>query len=156
MIDGKATLVISSPTHMASDVTKALGIIPDWSAEKGDERVRLDGTSVSLRRRFYETSMWALEVDASPATMMAVDDDAAKGFGTLYVLVDRLLGRGSMLAMLRDNDYTMYIRWFGTSGSEQGGFLLPRGLLADIAELGCDFFGNVYPYEESGASALSA
>jgi hypothetical protein len=147
MIDGKATLVISSHTHMASDVTRALGILPDWSAERGDERVRDDGTSVSLRRRYFESAMWALEVDASPATMMAVDEDAAKGFGTLYVLVDRLLGRGPSLAMLRDNDYAMYIRWYGTSGSAQGGFLLPKDLLRDIAELGCDFFGNVYPFE---------
>jgi hypothetical protein len=160
MIDGKATLVISSATHRASDVTVALGIQPDWSAERGDERVRLDGTSVSMRRRFYETSMWALEVDASPATMMSVDDDDAKGFGTLVVLVDRLLGRGPSLAMLRENDYTMYIHWYGTSGSHQGGFVLPISLLRDIAELGCDFMGNVYPFEDTSAdareSALSA
>jgi hypothetical protein len=159
MIDGKAVIVISSQTHMASDVTKYLGIVPDWSAERGDQRVRDDGTSVSLRRRFYESSTWALEVDASPATMMAVHDDAAKGFGTLYVLVDRLLGRGPTLAMLRENDYQMYIRWYGTSGSVQGGFLLPKDLLRDIADLGCDFFGNVYPFEgeaDRGPRALSA
>ena len=40
MIDGMATLVISSPDHPAYYVTQVLGVQPDWSAEKGDPRPR--------------------------------------------------------------------------------------------------------------------
>ncbi len=142
-IDGQASLVISSDTYTAADVTKALGIEPDWSAEKGDLRPRTNSGAEPIRRRFYETSMWALEVDSSPATMMSVDDDESKGFATLQVLVDRLLGRGPMLAHMRQF-YTIQLNWYGTSGGHQAAFTLPIGLLRDLAELGLDVFGTVY------------
>ncbi|MCU1469873.1 MAG: hypothetical protein JWQ39_1022 [Glaciihabitans sp.] len=144
MIDGQASLVISSDTYAAADVTKFLGIDPDWSAEKGDLRPRTNGGIEPIRRRFYETSMWALEVDASPATMMAVDDDESKGFGTLQVLVDRLLGRGEMLAHVRQY-YSAQLSWYGTAAGSQASFVLPGALIRDIGELGLDVVGTVYP-----------
>jgi hypothetical protein len=146
MIDGMASIVITSPTYTAADVTRALGIQPDWSAEKGDPRVRKDGAPVSSRRAFHEESVWSLEVDSTPATMMFVHEDDAKGFATLAVLVDRLLGRGPVLAQLR-NGYKIQVSWFGTSSTKQVGFTLPVDLMRDLAELGCTVYGNVYPYE---------
>jgi hypothetical protein len=147
MIDGQASLVISSETYTAADVTKFLGVEPDWSAEKGDLRPRTNSGNEPIRRRFYESSMWALEVDSTPATMMAVDEDEAKGFATLHVLVDRLLGRGEMLAHVKQY-YSVQLSWFGTAAGGQASFLLPGGLLRDIAELGLDVIGTVYPRAE--------
>ena len=144
MIDGMASFVISSTSQTAADVTLALGIEPDWSAEKGDPRVRKDGAPVAGRRAFHETSMWGLDVDSTPATMMAVDEDDAKSVATLYVLVDRLLGRGPVLAELRQSGYKVSLSWYGTAGGSQGGFMIPIDLLRDLAELGCDLYGNVY------------
>ncbi len=146
MIDGQASLVITSDTHTAADVTRALGIQPDLSAEKGDLRPRGNGGVEPIRRRHYEASVWALEVDSTPATMMAVDEDAAKGFATLHVLIDRLLGRGETLAQIRQY-YTVALSWYGTAAEGQTTALLPSGLLRDIAELGLDLVVTLYPRE---------
>jgi hypothetical protein len=146
MIDGQASLVITSETYTAADVTRALGIQPDLSAEKGDLRPRNNAGSEPIRRRYYETSVWALEVDSTPATMMAVDEDAAKGFATLHVLVDRLLGRGDMLGQIRQY-YTVSLNWYGTAAEGQTTAVLPSGLLRDIAELGLDLVVTLYPRE---------
>jgi hypothetical protein len=146
VIDGMASLVISSPLHPAYYVTDMLGIAPDWSAEKGDRRPRNGDTgNEPIRRRLYDTSMWVLEVSSDPGTKMAIADDDAKGFATLQVLADRLLGRGPMLAQLRQ-DYSIDLSWYGTAGGTQAGFVLPIGLIRDLAELGLDIGGTVYPY----------
>src|ERR1700759_4690854 len=101
MIDGMATLVISSADHPAHYVTSVLGLEPDWSAEVGDARPRQgDAGTEPVRRPVYDESIWALEVDSNPGTKMAVDNDDAKGFATLHVLVERLLGRGRLLNQL--------------------------------------------------------
>ncbi len=148
MIDGMASLVISSPNHPAYWVTSVLGIEPDWMAEKGDPRPRDSDTgNEPIRRRVYDTSMWVLEVESNPGTKMAVVEDAAKGFATLQVLADRLLGRGPALAQIRV-DYTVELTWYGTASGPQSGFLLPSGLLADLAELGLDVFGTVYAHDD--------
>jgi Domain of unknown function (DUF4279) len=144
MTDGMATLVISSPSHPAAYVTASLGIQPDWSAEKGDPRPR-NGVAEHepIRRRTFDASMWVLEVFSDPATKMAMDDDDAKAFGTLQVLVDRLMGRGETLVQLRQH-YTVQLSWYGISG----GFVLPIQLLRDLAELGLDLSGNVYEHDD--------
>src|SRR5580698_4147504 len=121
MIDGMATLVISSPLHPAYYVSDVLGIAPDWSAEKGDKRPRSGDTGAEpIRRRVYDTSMWVLEVDSNPGTKMAIDEDDSKGFATLQVLADRLLGRGPGLAQLK-LDYKVELTWYGTAGGSQAG-----------------------------------
>lgn len=148
MIDGMATLVISSPEHPASYVTTVLGVEPDWSAEKGDLRPRQGDTgSEPIRRRTYDTSMWVLEVDSNPGTKMAVDEDDAKGFATLQVLADRLFGRGPLLAQLRSN-YQIELTWYGTAGASQAGFILPASLLAALAELALDVNCTVYAHDD--------
>ena len=149
MIDGMATLVVSSPEHPAYYVTQVLGIEPDWSAEKGDLRPRQGDTgSEPIRRRVYDTSMWVLEVDSNPGTKMAVLEDDAKGFATLQVLSDRLLGRGGALAQIRV-DYKVELTWYGTAGGGQAGFMLPASLLADLAELGLDVYCTVYAHDDA-------
>lgn len=149
MIDGMATLVISSPDHPAYYVTQVLGLEPDWSAEKGDLRPRQGDTgNEPIRRRVYDTSMWVLEVDSDPGTKMAMVEDDAKGFGTLQVLADRLLGRGPAIAQIRV-DYTVELTWYGTAGGSQAGFVLPVSLLADLAELGLDVNCTVYSHDDT-------
>lgn len=149
MIDGMATLVISSPLHPAYYVSEVLGIAPDCSAEKGDKRPRSGDTgNEPIRRRVYDTSMWVLEVDSNPGTKMAVAEDEAKGFATLQVLAERLLGRGPMLAQIRAN-YKVELTWYGTAGGTQAGFMLPTGLLADLAELGLDVYCTVYGHDDT-------
>jgi hypothetical protein len=149
MIDGMATLVISSPNHPAYYVTEVLGIDPDWSADKGELRPRGNDTgNEPIRRRVYDTSMWVLEVDSNPGTKMAMVDDDAKGFATLQVLADRLLGRGPMLAQIR-RDYKVELTWYGTAGGSQAGFMLPTTLLSDLAELGLDVYCTVYGQDDT-------
>jgi hypothetical protein len=149
MIDGMATLEISSPLHPAYYVTEVLGIQPDWFAEKGDLRPRTGDTgNEPIRRRVYDTSMWVLEVDSNPATKMAVAEDEAKGFATLQVLADRLLGRGPMLAEIR-LDYKVELTWYGTAAGTQAGFVLPSSLLADLADLGLDVNCTVYGHDDT-------
>ena len=149
MIDGMATLVISSPSHPAYYVSTVLGLEPDWMAEKGDPRPRQGDTgSEPIRRRVYDTSMWVLEVDSNPGTKMAVPQDDAKGFATLQVLAERLLGRGPALAQIHV-DYKVELTWYGTAGGSQAGFVLPTGLLADLAELGLDVSCTVYSQDDT-------
>jgi hypothetical protein len=149
MIDGMATLVVSSPNHPAYYVTEVLGIEPDWSADKGDLRPRGNDTgNEPIRRRVYDTSMWVLEVDSNPATKMAIAEDESKGFATLQVLADRLLGRGPAIAQIR-LDYSVELTWYGTAGGAQAGFVLPSTLLADLAELGLDVNCTVYGHDDT-------
>jgi hypothetical protein len=149
MIDGMATLVISSPDHPAYYVSEVLGLAPDWSADRGDLRPRSGDTgNEPIRRRFYDTSMWVLEVDSNPATKMAIAEDDAKGFATLQVLADRLLGRGPAIAQLR-LDYSVELTWYGTAGASQAGFVLPGTLIADLAELGLDVNCTVYAHDDT-------
>ncbi|HEY1532256.1 MAG TPA: hypothetical protein VGF80_15665 [Galbitalea sp.] len=149
MIDGMATLVISSANNPAYYVGEVLGLQPDWSADKGDPRPRSGDTgNEPIRRRVYDTSVWVLEVDSNPATKMAIAEDESKGFATLQVLVDRLLGRGPALAQLR-LDYTVELTWYGTAGGPQAGFVLPTKLIADLAELGLDVTCTVYAHDDT-------
>jgi hypothetical protein len=149
MIDGMATLVISSPNHPAYYVTEVLGINPDWSADKGDLRPRGSDTGTEpIRRRVYDTSMWVLEVDSNPATKMTIAEDDSKGFATLQVLADRLLGRGPAIAQIR-LDYKVELTWYGTAGGSQAGFVLPATLIADLAELGLDVNCTVYAHDDT-------
>jgi hypothetical protein len=151
MIDGMATLVISSVQYPATFVTTTLGIEPDWSAEKGQLRPRSgDSGNEPIRRRVYDRSMWVLEVDSNPGTKMAVDDDDAKGFASLQVLADRLLGRGPLLIELR-RGYEIDLTWYGTAGSAHAAFVLPVSLMRDLVEIGLDVVGTVYGHETETA-----
>ena len=98
-------------------------------------------------RPLYEYAVWALNVDGDEALPSAPDDDNA-GFTSLRLLIARFAGKAQILEQLRTSgEYNMYVSWYGTSGSSQGGFVFPLDLLAGLVELGCDLFGNVYSYE---------
>jgi len=130
VFDGIASLTITSTTHAASAVTDALGIMPTLSAEKG---ALLSGGST-----------WSVDVSAEQASAHAAHDDTA-GFASVEELLRILDGKGPALALLRDGGhYEMVIRWHGTAGSTQGGFVMPIELIRGLAELGCSLHGNLY------------
>lgn len=147
MIDGSASLQISSRTRTAASVTEALDIRASQMAEKGDARLNREGEPIRGPRPLYEYALWSLKVDGDEVLPSATDDDAA-GFISLRLLVAQLAGKARILENLRaSGEYDMHVSWYGTSGSSQGGFVLPADLLSALAELGCDLFGNVYSCE---------
>jgi hypothetical protein len=143
MIDGSASLQISSTTRTAASVAEALGIHATHMAEKGDARLSLEGNAIRGARPLYEYAVWSVTVDGDEAS-----DDGSAGFTSLRLLVAQFAGKAQILSQLRESgEYKMYVSWYGTSGSSQGGFVLPLDLLAALVELGCDLFGNVYSYD---------
>ena len=130
VVDGEAAFIIQSETHSSADITAVLGIEPSDSAERGD----LVSSRTTKVRDF---SVWILR--ESPKN----DPDDRTGFGTMAVLLERLAGIGPKLDVLR-TDCRIFFDWFGHSDSTQGGFVLPSELLAQIAELRCDLYGEVY------------
>ena len=144
MIDGSASLQISSTTRTAASIAEALGIPATHMAEKGDLRLDIRGNPTRGPRPVYEYAAWSVTVDGDEAT-----DDSSAGFTSLRTLVEQFSGKAQALGELRDTgEYEMYVSWHGTSGSSQGGFVLPLDLLTGFVELGCDLFGSVYSYEE--------
>jgi hypothetical protein len=147
MIDGSAYLQISSTTRTAASIAEALGILSAEMVEKGDPRLNREGNPVRGPRPFYEYASWSVSVDGDEAPS-APDDDTA-GFTSLRILVAQFAGKAPILSQLRvTGEYEMVLSWWGTSGSSQGGFVLPLDLLTAIVELGCDLYANVYPYED--------
>jgi hypothetical protein len=148
MIDGSAYLQISSATRTAASIAEALGIPGAEMAEKGDPRLNVKGKPNRGPRPLYEYAFWSVSVDGDEAASTAPDDDTA-GFASLRLLVAQFAGKAPILRELRGSgEYRMLLSWWGTSGSSQGGFVLPLGLLTAIVELGCDLYGNVYSHEE--------
>ena len=87
--------------------------------------------------------------------MMAVDEDEYKGFATLFVLVDRLWGRGSLLAELRPR-FTTQISWFGTAASRQAACARsaseveePRVASSEMNRKPSTNFGNLFQRNEA-------
>jgi hypothetical protein len=148
IFDGAASLCIYSDTHLASAVSDVLGLTPDTVGEVGDPKapVRFDAEGVAQRQYFYKQATWILDVSADDARDSAADDDTA-GLQSILVLAERLAGKELALASLRPH-YETIIRWYGVSGSSQGGFVMPIGLIERLAKLGCNLFGNLYSYVE--------
>lgn len=112
-------------------------------AEKGDLRLNLDGNPARGPRPIYEYATWSVTVHGDEAA-----DDGDGGFTSLRTLVEQFSGKAHILQTLRESgEYEMHVSWYGTSGSNQGGFVLPLDLLSGLVELGCDLFGNVYSFE---------
>ena len=126
----------------------ALAIPGADMVEKGDPRLNREGNPVRGPRPFYEYASWSVSVDGDEAAPSAPDDDTA-GFTSLRLLLAKFAGKALILSQLRDTgECQMVLSWWGTSGSSQGGFVLPLDILTAIVELGCDLDGNVYSYEE--------
>lgn len=96
----------------------------------------------------YAQSVWTFDAPAA--------DDPREGSAhdSLERLAGLLRGKGAALAGLRD-EYETQITYSGFSDSEQAGFVFSAGLLAQLAELGCDLLGTAYledPEEEAPES----
>jgi heme-degrading monooxygenase HmoA len=132
--DSRASLAIYSATHTAAEVTRVLGIEPAESAENGDPkhppRVKADGTLT--KQYFYTTSYWQLDVPSQ-----------GDGFSSLLALADLLAGKEAALEKLRETHDTV-IWYFGSSDSEQAGFVIPPEVVAKLGPLGCEIDFDIY------------
>ena len=132
----KASLSIYSDTHThtAAEVTRALGIEPTRSAEKGDPRgkARLDASENPAKRYYFKHSFWDFQVDDEP-----------DGTSSVLRLAEALSGKADVLAQLRQN-YRTSIWFYGSSDSTQAGFVYPAEVLAALAPLGCDLHFDIY------------
>ena len=147
LIDGSAYLQISSTTRTAASIAVALAIPGADMVEKGDPRLNREGNPVRGPRPFYEYASWSVSVDGDEAAPSA--RTTTQQITSLRLLLAKFAGKALILSQLRDTgECQMVLSWWGTSGSSQGGFVLPLDILTAIVELGCDLYGNVYSYEE--------
>ena len=141
----RASLLLYSWTHSAASVTEALGLQPTASHERGD---RVLGShplrAVDHSATHYRESVWAYEV--------ADDDHGAEESGDASgtTILRRLLAtvgtKREELALLR-GDFETQIVWSAGSDTQEAGFLLDADLLAGLAALGCDFYGDLRLHE---------
>ena len=71
---------------------------------------------------------------------------AGDSFSSLVALAELLSDKRDNLASLRPACTTIVV-WGGFSDSDQGGFVFPAPLLADLGYLGCDLYGTAYLQE---------
>ncbi len=135
IVDSAASLVITSATLTVEQITQSLGITPTTSRNIGDPHgaPRPDASGVVVQRTARET-FWRLDSGAGLAS---------DSFSSMVALAELLRGKRDHLASLRPLCTTVIV-WGGFSDSEQGGFVFPAALLADLAALGCDLFGTAY------------
>ncbi|MFN4001709.1 DUF4279 domain-containing protein [Microcella sp.] len=135
IVESSASLVITSPTLSAEQITQSLGITPSTSRNIGDPHgaPRPDASGVVVQRTARET-FWRLDSGAglSPGS-----------FSGLVALAELLSDKSEQLASLRPLCTTV-ISWGGFSDSDQGGFVFPAALLTDLGALGCDLYGTAY------------
>lgn len=138
--DGKATLSIYSTEMTAVEITAALGITPSKANEHGELTPSgRAGRHLKPQYLTYQQAGWHLDAPDS------VDDPDA--FRSLRALVRSIEGRADVLRTLRPACDTV-IRWYGSSDSSQGGFVMDAELLAGLAALGCDLVGTTYLSDE--------
>jgi hypothetical protein len=137
IVESSASLVIASTTLTAEQITQHLGIEPSASRNTGDPHgaPRPDASGVVVHRMARET-FWRLDSGAGRA---------ADSFSSLVALVDLVRDKRDILASLRPACTTVIV-WGGFSDSEQGGFVFPAALLADLGALGCDLHGTAYSF----------
>jgi hypothetical protein len=144
IVDSSASLVITSTTLTVEQITQRLGIEPSASRNTGDPigPPRVDATGHPIQRRATEAH-WRL--DAQPGT-------TRDSFGSLVALAEVLRDQRDNLASLRPACTTVIV-WGGFSDSDQGGFVFPAPLLADLGALGCDLYGTAYLHEEEESAS---
>lgn len=135
IVESSASLVITSKTLTAEQITQELGIEPSASGNTGDPHgaPRPDASGVVVQRTARET-YWRLDSGAG---------HAADSFSSLVALADLLRDKRDNLESLRPMCTTV-ISWGGFSDSGQGGFVFQASLLADLGALGCDLYGTAY------------
>lgn len=142
IVESSASLVITSATMTVEQITQNLGINPSTSRNVGDPHgaSRPDASGVYVQRTARE-NVWRLESGAARA---------ADSFSSLVALTELLRDKRDGLASLRPMCNTLII-WSGFSDSEQGGFVFPAALVADLGALGCDLLGTAYLSEAEGS-----
>lgn len=144
IVDSSTSLVITSSTMTVEQITQRLGIDPSVSRDIGDlyGAPRPDAGGEVVQRTASET-FWRLD---------SVAGHAADSFSSLVVLVELLRDKRDNLSSLRPLCTTVIV-WGGLSDSEQGGFVFPAQLLADLGEIGWDLYGTTYLHGEEGSGA---
>jgi len=142
VIDGHASLVISTRTRRLEELTRLLLIEPTVYWELGDPYTLTIGR-LAGRSGVRPVSMWALHI--SDEDFEHPDDQT--GLASLRRLANLLSGKGAILSSLRP-ELEPTILWSGDSDSSQGGFYLPLDLIRDLGELGCDVMMTVYNKEK--------
>jgi heme-degrading monooxygenase HmoA len=136
VVDSSAILKILSDSLTCDEITKALGIEPSLSHDKGDPKgkPRPDAHGTLVQRR-YDSAVWSWHAETS--------DDTTVGPSSLEQIVSTFASRADALATLRES-CTILVDYRGHSDSTQGGFVFPAEVVAGLAALGCDVFGSVY------------
>lgn len=130
---GSASFVVQSTETEPRLITEMLGLDPTTVIPKG---------TVARSGRVREHT-WSIDVEPRDNT---VEDHTGTGaLAELLRLTRNAAGRVSDLP----GDCDARIRWYGSSDSTQGGFVLPVELAAQIATLGVDLYATVY-LEEGG------
>ena len=138
IVDGTATLAIYSEVLTVAQITESLGLVPTEAHDRGETtRAGLAGRPLRAEFLTYQRTHWTLDAPHSG------DPSDETGLASVWALVDALIHRAPELLALRDTCETI-IWWHGSSDSSQGGFVIPGPLLADLAALGCDFYGTAY------------
>lgn len=142
IVESSASFVITSTTLTAEQITQRLGIEPSASRNTGDPYgVPQPDASGEVVQRTARETFWRLDSGAG---------HAADSFSSLVALADLLRDKRDNLASLRPTCSTVIV-WGGFSDSEQGGFVFPAALLADLSALGCDLLGTAYLSEAEGS-----
>lgn len=137
VVDGIASLIISSRDKSLNHLTELLGIEPTSHWERGDAHVlRRPGFPDEYRPRV--NSNWSIHVHDDE--FEHPDDET--GLASLRRLADILAGKGAILESLR-SEFEPTIHWTGDSDSTQGGFYMPIDLIRDLGSLGCDLLMTV-------------
>lgn len=126
---GRASFVVSSMDTEPEAISRALGLDPTEVTLKG---------SVLRSGRVREHHTWSISVDD-----LANTEEDQTGTRSLRQLLRNTRDAAGKVSGLPD-DCEARIWWFGTSGSSQGGFVLPVELAEQIAALGVDLFATVY------------
>lgn len=136
VVDSSAVLKILSDSLTCDEITKALGIEPSLSHDKGDPKgkPRPDAHGTLMQRR-HDRAVWSWFAEPS--------DDTTDAQSSLEQIVSTFASRADALATLRQY-CTIVVDYWGHSDSTQGGFVFPAEVVAGLATLGCDVYGSVY------------
>ena len=144
IIFDRSTLAVYSQKLTVAEISAALGMEPHGSADIGDPtRAALAGRVLGAEYMTHMRAHWSYGVDGSET-----DARDHEGVAALHGLVDVFREKADALESLRSDCETV-IWWSGSSDSSQGTFVIPSGLLADLAVLGCELRGTAYLAEPS-------
>jgi hypothetical protein len=118
----RASLVITSETGSAANVTQVLGIEPERIIEAGDRRY---STWISVEFGVTEEEDDGSGL-SSVESLLAVFEPKLEGFRRLSA------------------EYRLEVCWYGDSDSSQGGFVLVPELMGRLAALELGFVGSVW------------